>query len=157
MKIIVSVIIVIGVIILGVFLLKSSKGNTPGVNNNSSSQNSMQKINAGVTAEIIKEGTGDRAVKEGDTISVNYTGLLENGTVFDSNVDPKFNHVESFQLTVGVTRVIEGWHLGLIGMKVGEKRKLTIAAQYAYGETSPSPLIPANSTLIFEVELLEIK
>ncbi|OGI67831.1 peptidylprolyl isomerase [Candidatus Nomurabacteria bacterium RIFCSPHIGHO2_01_FULL_42_15] len=98
---------------------------------------------------------GDVA-KAGDTVSVNYTGRLENGTVFDSNVDPKFNHVEPFIFNLGVGQVIPGWDKGIVGMRVGEKKTLTIAPEDAYRENGVPGVIPPNSTLIFDVELVAI-
>ncbi|MCK9578686.1 FKBP-type peptidyl-prolyl cis-trans isomerase [bacterium] len=103
--------------------------------------------------ETLKEGTGTVTTKAGDTISVHYVGTLTDGKKFDSSVDRK----TPFEFTVGAGQVIKGWDQGLLGMKVGEKRKLTIPSSLAYGDREISGLIPANSTLIFEVELLEIK
>lgn len=99
----------------------------------------------------------DNIVKAGDIVSVNYTGKLEDGTVFDSNVDPKFSHVEPFDFQVGAGQVIPGWDNGLLGMKVGEKKTLVIAPEDAYGEAGAGGVIPPNATLTFEVELLAIK
>jgi len=93
--------------------------------------------------------------KNGDVLSMNYTGRLTDGTVFDSNVDPKFNHVEPFTFTLGAGQVIKGWDEGLVGMKVGEKKTLTITPDKGYGSQAVS-IIPPNSTLIFEVELVGI-
>ena len=95
--------------------------------------------------------------KTGDTVSMNYTGRLQNGTVFDSNVDPKFKHVEPFVFTLGAQQVIPGWDKGIVGMKVGEKKILTIAPADAYGANGVPGVIPPNSTLIFDVELVSIK
>lgn len=95
--------------------------------------------------------------KSGDTIAMGYTGRLEDGTVFDSNVDPKFQHVEPFVFVLGAGQVIPGWDKGIVGMKVGEKKTLTIAPVDAYGATGVPGVIPPNSTLIFDVELLAIK
>lgn len=106
----------------------------------------------GVAIEVSVEGSGDKVVKKGDTLSVHYTGTLENGTVFDSSVPRK----EPFSFRIGQGMVIRGWDEGLIGMKVGEKRKLTISPEMGYGDQAIGS-IPANSTLIFEVELLSIK
>ena len=95
-------------------------------------------------------GTGP-AVKSGDTITVNYTGTLTNGTVFDTSVGK-----QPFTTQIGTGQVIRGWDLGLVGMKVGGKRKLTIPADLGYGAQGQGA-IPPNSTLIFEVDLLSIK
>lgn len=101
--------------------------------------------------EDIKVGEGT-AVKSGDTIRIHYIGTLTNGTKFDSSYD----RGTSFETQIGVGQVIEGWDKGVVGMKPGGKRKLTIPADMAYGATA-KPNIPANSTLIFEMELVEIK
>lgn len=98
----------------------------------------------------------DQISKNGDTLVMNYTGRLADGTVFDSNVDPKFGHVQPFEFTLGAGQVIAGWDEGLVGMKVGEKKTLTITPDKGYGAKANGP-IPANSTLIFDVELVGIK
>jgi peptidylprolyl isomerase len=110
----------------------------------------------GVKITILKEGTGAVA-KSGDTVAMNYTGTLSNGTKFDSNVDPSFKHVEPFVFTIGGGQVIKGWDAGIAGMKVGEKRKLVISPDYGYGAQGAGGVIPGNATLTFEVELLAIK
>lgn len=107
----------------------------------------------GLKTEILKQGTGDKQVKNGDLVSVHYKGTLENGTEFDSS----YKHNQPFEFTVGAGEVIKGWDLGLVGMKVGEKRKLTIPSDLGYGERGAGNVIPGNATLIFEIELLEIK
>lgn len=94
--------------------------------------------------------------KVGDVVVMNYTGRLEDGTVFDSNIDPNFGHVEPFSFTLGAGDVIAGWDKGIVGMKVGEKKMLTIPPEDGYGAMGVG-LIPPNSTLIFDVELVEIK
>ena len=101
------------------------------------------------------EGHGDAAVK-GDKVTVNYTGMLTDGTVFDSNVDPKFQHVQPFTFTVGVGQVIQGWDQGVLGMKVGEKRHLVIPSDLAYGDRGAGALIPPGATLTFDVEVTGI-
>ena len=102
--------------------------------------------------EDIKVGTGS-AVTAGDTVVMQYTGTLTNGTKFDSSYD----HGKPFTTRIGVGQVIEGWDMGIPGMKVGGKRKLTIPPALGYGEHGAGGVIPPNATLIFEVELLEIK
>ena len=109
----------------------------------------------GVKVTILKEGTGAVA-KSGDTVAMNYTGTFTDGKAFDSNVDPKFNHVQPFIFTIGAGQVIKGWDIGVAGMKVGEKRKLELAPAFAYGERGQGT-IPPNTTLVFEVQLLGIK
>jgi peptidylprolyl isomerase len=95
-------------------------------------------------------GEGAEAEK-GDVVEVDYTGTLEDGTEFDSSEgrDP-------IKFTLGVGQVIEGWDKGIVGMKVGGSRTLTIPPELAYGEAGSPPLIPPNSTLIFDVELVSI-
>ena len=102
--------------------------------------------------EILKEGTGLGA-KNGDTVVVHYTGTLIDGKKFDSSLD----RGEPYSFPLGAGEVIAGWDQGLLGMKVGEKRKLFIPSDLAYGERGAGGIIPPNAPLIFEVELLEIK
>jgi FKBP-type peptidyl-prolyl cis-trans isomerase len=96
-------------------------------------------------------GTGAEAAT-GKTVSVHYTGTLTNGTKFDSSVD----RGTPFEFTLGEGRVIQGWEQGVKGMKVGGKRKLVIPPSLGYGSQANGS-IPANSTLIFEIELLGVK
>jgi len=122
----------------------------PAVNTNQSLSNNYMIQNMKV--ETLKEGSGEPA-KNNDTVTVNYTGTLENGTVFDSSVKPDRT---PFEFTIGASNVIQGWHLGVLGMKTGEKRKLTIPPEFAYGQAGRPPAIPQNATLIFEIDLLKI-
>lgn len=101
--------------------------------------------------EILQEGEGVEA-KAGDAVSVHYTGTLVSGEKFDSSVD----RGTPFEFPLGAGHVIKGWDQGVAGMKVGEKRKLTIPYQLAYGEHGHGP-IPQKATLVFEVELLGIE
>ncbi|NTW14268.1 MAG: FKBP-type peptidyl-prolyl cis-trans isomerase [Candidatus Moranbacteria bacterium] len=111
-------------------------------------------MNDGLKIEKVAEGTGDRLTKKGDTITVNYTGTLTDGTKFDSSLNPGRT---PFSFTVGGGQVIKGWDQGLLDMKVGEKRRLTIPSTLGYGERGAGSSIPPNATLIFDVELLSIK
>ena len=102
--------------------------------------------------EDLVEGTGPTA-QAGDTVEVNYTGWLEaTGEKFDSSLDRN----QKFVFPLGVGQVIRGWDEGLVGMRVGGKRRLLIPPEYGYGDRNVGP-IPANSTMIFEVELLAIR
>lgn len=102
--------------------------------------------------EDLVVGTG-LEVKKGDGVSIHYRGTLEDGTKFDSSYDRN----QPFETEIGVGQVIRGWDEGVPGMKVGGKRKLTIPFNMAYGERGIPGVIPAKATLIFEVELLNIK
>ena len=99
------------------------------------------------------EGEG-QAAKTGDQVSVQYVGVLfENGKQFDASWD---NDEKPFEFTLGSGQVIDGWDQGIVGMKVGGRRKLTIPPDMAYGEQGQPPSIPANATLVFEVDLKKI-
>ena len=112
-------------------------------------------LDGGLKILIVKEGAGD-ALTPDKTAVMNYTGWLLDGTAFDSSVDPQFNHVEPLKVTPPWA-VIEGWIKGIDGMKVGEVRKLYIPAPMAYGSQARGEIIKANSTLVFNVELVGIE
>ena len=99
-----------------------------------------------------KIGSGAEAVS-GKKITVNYSGTLTDGTKFDSSYDRN----TPFTFTLGAGEVIQGWDQGFAGMKVGGKRKLTIPASLGYGSQGAGSVIPADATLIFEVELLNVE
>jgi FKBP-type peptidyl-prolyl cis-trans isomerase len=117
--------------------------------------NPASEIPANPTELMIKDivvGTGAEA-KSGDTVTVNYVGKLTNGTVFDASA----NHgTTGFSFPLGAGRVIKGWDQGVAGMKVGGKRELVIPASLGYADQAVGS-IPANSTLVFEVDLLDVK
>ena len=114
---------------------------TPATSNTSEKQ---------VKTEILVQGEGP-AAKEGDNVTVHYIGTLQDGKKFDSSIDRN----APFTFMLGKGRVIKGWDAGVLGMKVGEKRKLTVSPEFGYG-SSAFAMIPANSTLIFEIQLLKI-
>ena len=101
--------------------------------------------------EKLTSGTGP-APKTGDTVKVHYTGWLTDGSKFDSSVDRD----EPFEFVLGAGMVIQGWDRGVAAMRVGDKVKLTIPPELAYGEAGYPGAIPPKATLIFEVELLGI-
>ncbi|MDD5721027.1 MAG: FKBP-type peptidyl-prolyl cis-trans isomerase [Candidatus Pacebacteria bacterium] len=156
MNIVLAVVICLALVGVLIFISLKNKENMP-LNNDVN--NIVNDVSDNTTPTIPSEDSVSvgEVAKNGDTVSVNYTGRLENGTVFDSNVDPKFNHVQSFNFTLGSGQVIPGWEKGIVGMKVGEKKILTIPPADAYGATGVGGVIPPNATLIFDVELLAIK
>lgn len=106
---------------------------------------------ADLVIQDIETGDGAEATV-GKTVVVHYTGTFEDGKVFDSS-----RSRGPFSFPLGVGKVIKGWDQGVQGMKVGGKRKLTIPGHLAYGERGAGGVIPPNATLLFDVELLEVK
>ncbi|NCS99389.1 FKBP-type peptidyl-prolyl cis-trans isomerase [Candidatus Parcubacteria bacterium] len=156
--VIISFLIVIGLVVMAVF--SPAKDNV-GVDSNNAEDNinTMDQENtntaneeSGLIVEVLQEGNGQEA-KNGDVVSVHYTGTLLDGTKFDSSVD----RGTPFDFNLGAGQVIAGWDQGVLGMKIGEKRKLIIPADLAYGDRGAGGLIPPGATLVFEVELLAIK
>jgi len=129
---------------------KTNKDMDPIIDNNDKQVSEIE--NNELKVEVLNEGQG-KATENGDNVSVHYVGTLEDGTKFDSSVERGV----PFEFNLGAGQVIKGWDLGVLGMKVGEKRKLTIPSILAYGDEARGAIIPPNATLIFEVELLEIK
>ena len=113
---------------------------------------SEKMTDSGLKYEDLLEGEGDVAAA-GQYVSVHYTGWLTNGDKFDSSVDRNM----PFEFPLGAGHVIRGWDEGVQGMKIGGKRKLTIPPQLGYGAAGAGGVIPPNATLVFEVELLDIK
>ena len=107
---------------------------------------------SGLKYIVIKEGTGETP-KPGQTIVAHYTGMLPDGKKFDSSID----RGQPFKFKLGAHQVIQGWDEGFATMKVGEKRRLIIPPNLGYGARGYPPVIPPNSTLIFDVELLGIE
>lgn len=112
----------------------------------------MITTDSGLKYTDVVVGTGASPVK-GKSVKVHYTGTLENGTKFDSSVDRK----QPFSFIIGVGQVIKGWDEGVMGMKVGGKRKLVIPANLGYGARGAGGVIPPNATLLFDVELLDVQ
>ena len=107
----------------------------------------------GLVIEDVVVGDGTEA-QDYNKVVVNYTGTLEDGSIFDSSLKPGRT---PFTFTLGAGSVIKGWDLGVKGMKVGGKRKLTIPSDLGYGDNGAGNVIPPGATLIFEVELLEFE
>ncbi len=108
-------------------------------------------MNDELRIEDIQVGEGKAAVK-GALITTQYRGFLEDGSSFDSS----YERGKPFQCVIGTGRVIKGWDHGLMGMRVGGKRKLWVPAALAYGERGMGSRVPADANLIFEIELLEV-
>lgn len=132
--------------------------NTPTSSQTTDNSTASTQPNASVTPSdslkivTTQEGSGV-AAKNGDMVDVNYTGKLTDGTIFDSSIP----RGQPFSFILGGGEVIKGWDQGIIGMKVGEKRTLTIPASLGYGAQGYPPNIPPNATLVFDVELVKIK
>lgn len=137
-----------GVLVLGLKDNKAHIEEKPLTVTNSA--NTTNTNNQQLKIEDLTVGTGS-AAENGDTVTVNYTGTLTDGKKFDSSYD---RH-EPFKFKLGAGEVIRGWDQGILGMKVGGKRRLTIPPELGYGSRGAGAAIPPNSTLIFEVELLD--
>lgn len=123
----------------------------PSEGSSATSSAEVMTMENGLKIEDEVVGTGDAAVA-GKSVTVNYLGTLSDGTKFDSSYDRN----QTFTFNLGAGEVIKGWDEGVVGMKVGGKRKLTIPPELGYGSQDLG-IIPPNSTLIFEVELLKVE
>ena len=130
---------------------KTTPARRPNTNAPSKVTGEGVKTDSGLQYWDIKVGTGQEA-KEGDHVKVHYTGWFTSGKKFDSSVDAN----QPYSFTIGKGNVIKGWDEGVTGMKVGGKRQLRIPPELAYGEKGYKDIIPPNSTLIFDVQLLGI-
>ena len=144
---------VVGGILFITFLTRSGEpqGDNKQVQNTMPIQEQNEQAPTDLQVEDLTVGQGAEA-QTGNTVSVHYKGTLLNGMVFDSS----YGRGDPFSFTLGQNTVIQGWERGVLGMKVGGKRKLVIPPHLAYGPQTVGP-IPANSTLVFEVELLDVK
>ncbi len=140
------------VIIAGYFFLTNKNASKEEPKPSLKKEINMATDSAKLVIEDIKIGDG-KEVKSGDTVVMHYKGTLVDGTKFDSSYDRN----EPFETQIGVGQVIKGWDQGVPGMKIGGKRKLTIPPDLGYGSTGAGAVIPPNATLIFEVELVDIK
>lgn len=168
---------IVVVVVVGVFLIGTNNDSDKNVENNQLEPGIEESLNNKNTDNVSTDKGGDemnnlgenKKVNElvieddvvgsgaeavsGNIVSVHYTGTLVDGTKFDSSLD----RGEPFSFELGAGRVIKGWDLGVVGMRVGGKRKLTIPSDLAYGDRGAPPTIGPNATLIFEIELLSIQ
>jgi len=146
-RIAIIVIVVAAIALIAFFAIQKQK-TTPVA----TGSGNMITTQTGLQYQDLVVGNGAEAVA-GKSVTVHYTGTLQDGTKFDSSVDRN----QPFTFTLGAGQVIPGWDEGVAGMKVGGKRKLVIPPDLAYGAQGYPPVIPADATLTFEVELLEVK
>jgi FKBP-type peptidyl-prolyl cis-trans isomerase FkpA len=143
--VVVGSVVVIALIVGGVIMLTNNNGSKPAA---SPSPSASQATSLGIKDTTV--GTGAEAVA-GKSVTVNYTGKLTNGTVFDSS----YSRNQPFTFTLGAGQVIKGWDEGVVGMKVGGTRELTIPPSLGYGNQAAGS-IPPNSTLIFTIQLVSV-
>lgn len=135
-------------LVMGVMVMVGcDSGESPSAGSSESA--ALPEVTLYVEDLVVGEG---QAAAIGDTVTVDYTGWLEDGTKFDSSLD----RGEPFSFTLGADEVIRGWDFGVEGMQVGGKRKLTIPPELGYGASGAGEVIPPNATLVFEVELLSV-
>jgi peptidylprolyl isomerase/FKBP-type peptidyl-prolyl cis-trans isomerase FkpA len=146
-----KLLIVVGIVgawfLLVAYMVMSNRSSQPSTAGTNTSMDTSKLI---IEDEVI--GKGDEA-KAGTKVTVHYVGTLTDGTEFDAS---RKHGNQGFTFALGAGQVIKGWDVGVLGMKVGGKRKLTIPSEMAYGNQAVGSIIPANATLIFEVELLKV-
>ena len=147
-RIAIIVILVLVVALVAFFAIQKSNKKT----NTATGGGNMITTQSGLQYQDLVAGAGAEAVA-GKSVTVHYTGTLQDGSQFDSSVDRN----QPYSFTLGAGQVIPGWDEGVAGMKVGGKRKLVIPPNLAYGAQGYPPVIPANATLTFDVELLDVK
>lgn len=150
-RIIIAGLFFIVVLLLSIFIWKAGERKQETQSSVSEEIMTPTGQQAKLQIEDIKTGEGQE-VKKGDTVVMHYKGTLTDGTQFDSSYD----RGEPFETVIGTGQVIAGWDEGVPGMKVGGKRRLTIPPEMGYGQRGSGP-IPPNATIIFEVELIDIK
>ncbi len=138
--------------VLGLFLALTSVIHAAEAVQGAGGTTAMTRTESGLQYADIQPGTG-READLGDTATVHYTGWLADGTKFDSSVDRN----KPFSFRVGAGQVIKGWDEGVLGMKIGGKRKLIIPPELAYGSRGAGGVIPSDATLTFEIELLDLR
>jgi FKBP-type peptidyl-prolyl cis-trans isomerase len=147
---------VLAVVVIGVGVWYSGRvseeSQTAIMAQGTAAEQAQSQIMQNLKIEDVVVGTGAEA-KNGDNVTVNYTGTLDDGTKFDSSYNPGRT---PFSFLLGAGRVIRGWDMGVLGMKVGGKRILTIPPELGYGAAGAGSIIPANATLHFTVELLSV-
>lgn len=147
---IITLLVLIALSLLMLFVVViAKKTNSPGITNIISGIKSPQM--QGLKIEVLREGAGAEA-KTGDRVIIRYTGTFKDGTEFGSNV----RESDPLTFVLGENKVIKGWEMGVLGMKTGEKRRLTIPSTLAYGKKGRPPVIGPNETLIFDIELMGI-
>lgn len=140
------------IIVVGAVMYRGAQKPADGQAAVTTNTNQVQEMENGLKIEEVKVGTGAEA-KPGTLVTVNYIGTFADGKKFDASKD----HGDSgFTFPLGQGMVIQGWELGVAGMKVGGVRKLTVPPELGYGPNDYGP-IPGNSTLLFEVELLNVR
>ncbi|MEK7530301.1 MAG: FKBP-type peptidyl-prolyl cis-trans isomerase [Patescibacteria group bacterium] len=154
----VAVVVIIALIYFGFFNFnRSTQTVTPAATNNSAQALLDEIRSTGTVAALrvvttVTSTSTERGAVAGDTVSVNYVGVLPDGTMFDASA----NHGGPFSFILGIDPVIQGWQQGIVGMKVGERRLLAIPPALGYGDRGQGA-IPPNSTLLFDVEMVQIE